>query len=71
MNAREKLDLMNAIEKAIEEHDKFYEYSDDMRAYSKGKAEYHTIIKMIQDLGKSYQEALDIYKALTSSPRKA
>jgi hypothetical protein len=62
---------MNAIEKAIEEHDKFYEYSDDMRAYSKGKSEYHTIIKMIQDLGKSYNESLDIYRALTTSPRKA
>jgi hypothetical protein len=43
-------------------HDRFYEYADDMRAYSKGKDERQAILAyMLNNLNMSLSEASDLY----------
>ena len=70
MSIETKLKRLNEIERLVEVHDSFYEFSDDMRAYSKGRDEYLSILKMIQDvLNKTHSEAHDLYTQLIN--RKA
>jgi hypothetical protein len=52
--------------KMIKEHDRFYDYSDDMTAYSKGKAEKEMILLYLSArYGMDIKEALKIYMELT------
>jgi hypothetical protein len=52
--------------KMIKEHDRFYDYSDDMTAYSRGKAEKTKIlIYLSAKYGMDIKEALKIYTELT------
>ena len=50
---------MEGLTKLLKEHDKFYEYSDDMNAYSRGKAQKEAIITLVMRL-----EGLDRRAAL-------
>ena len=47
------------LEKALKNHDWFYMYSDDSRAYNKGRDESDKIHKLIKDIG---DEGKKLYK---------
>lgn len=52
--------------KMIKDHDKFYEYSDDMSAYSQGKSEKTKIlIYLSAKYGMDTKEALKTYSEMT------
>ncbi len=50
------------LQKLLEDHDFYYVYSDDGRAYDKGKASQEKIDALIEDIGsegkKMYQQFL-------------
>lgn len=57
---------MQEIQELIKRHDKFFEYSDDMNAYSRGKAEKDAILKAIMAANNcDKKEAIRIYVELT------
>lgn len=41
---------MEQLAKLLKEHDTFFEYSDDMNSYSRGKAQKETIVKLIMSV---------------------
>lgn len=41
---------MEQLTKLLKEHDTFFEYSDDMNSYSRGKAQKETIVKLIMSV---------------------
>lgn len=57
---------MQEIQELIKRHDKFFEFSDDMNSYSRGKAEKEAILKAIMAANNcDKKEALRIYVELT------
>jgi hypothetical protein len=59
---------MEQLTKLLKEHDNFFEYSDDMNSYSRGKAQKETIVKLIMSLENLiYSKALIRYKELINA----
>jgi hypothetical protein len=67
MNISEFNDLNDTLLNLFKAHDKFYEYSDDMNAYCKGRDEKKAIIDhMVNCMGYSKQNAEQYYFFITS-----
>lgn len=59
---------MEELIKLLKQHDKFYEYSDDMNSYSRGKAQKEAIVTLIMRLeGLDRREALKRFEGLNNA----
>lgn len=59
---------MEELTKLLKQHDKFYEYSDDMAFYSRGKAQKEAIVTLIMRLeGLDRKEALKRFEGLNNA----
>lgn len=53
---------LEKVKELIASHDRFFEYSDDHRAYDKGKREREAILKFLTDVMEMpYKEAETFY----------
>ena len=63
---------LQTLEKLLQDHDWFYQYSDDFNVYERGDRELNTInevIKVLEDTGFG-KEANDLYDKYLPEPLK-
>jgi len=48
---------MEQIIELLKKHDRFYDYSEDFRVYTKGKSEENQILKLLVNQGMTMREA--------------
>ena len=70
-------ELFEELESQLKNHDWFYEYSDDNRYYTAGKAEFLAIwntIEQLQEIGENeFDQAIAMYKKykpVVNTPRE-
>ena len=57
--------MSEELKELLKNHDSYYDYSDDMATYSRGRDQSEAIVRLVMSLeGLEYSKAMQIYNEL-------